>query len=712
MMGIRRGSTVMGIVIALCGQLFAAESTNAIKPNLKVLLCTGDYGMFGQDRAKLISESVTKAATGAVVEIEQSFNFVKKLEAPGYAERFDAIVAGDIALGQMTTRAQQALVRFVAGGGGFIYVVAAKSTIGFAGVAEIEPNPLKEILPYAWPEANPVKGARPDARKLLCTDAFFAGFDFAKTPWLTPDKDGKVPERGPLALERDEGKGRVLSLYSAFGADYAGPSHSKKIVPGGWQDWGQFGDFWFRLLDRVSAGSPVRAMTRAESDGKAFHEVPCTATVAVDAGKPVDEVRASDFSIVALQQLYNEDGGGNEALFFELNPRDWFDRRSGEVFENKAGKAFPDGKGPLFEQFNIKGILMGHNSYGSYYVWTEKDYLNGVSNGWVKTSDTNKPWLATYDAYVKKMNEDYQVEVAQHTAIAKKYPKFCTYFQPGNEPPCDDNYFAFHNKISGDILKQVPDMKIIGPNKAFNISAVDVKEMTAFVEKCGAKTDVLNWHIYARCPDSVREEVKYWSKYSEGKLRSPGPGRVMFTESDAWNTRESQFNYLVDRAFTFLPMKEIVACFQYCMDSRNEGGPYHFGILQPKGEFSANYNGYWIFRNLRGKLVESQVAVTPAAAAEHCRVLASSADDGRSVTVVAYYDTGFWDGATKSKAGKATFNIAVNLPSGKYTVSQCRADWSTRDVMNMQPGTVSGTAKAVVVLEPCTAVAYTWSRVP
>ena len=482
MMGIRRGSTVMGIVIALCGQLFAAESTNAIKPNLKVLLCTGDYGMFGQDRAKLISESVTKAATGAVVEIEQSFNFVKKLEAPGYAERFDAIVAGDIALGQMTTRAQQALVRFVAGGGGFIYVVAAKSTIGFAGVAEIEPNPLKEILPYAWPEANPVKGARPDARKLLCTDAFFAGFDFAKTPWLAPDKDGKVPERGPLALERDEGKGRVLSLYSAFGADYAGPSHSKKIVPGGWQDWGQFGDFWFRLLDRVSAGSPVRAMTRAESDGKAFHEVPCTATVAVDAGKPVDEVRASDFSIVALQQLYNEDGGGNEALFFELNPRDWFDRRSGEVFENKAGKAFPDGKGPLFEQFNIKGILMGHNSYGSYYVWTEKDYLNGVSNGWVKTSDTNKPWLATYDAYVKKMNEDYQVEVAQHTAIAKKYPKFCTYFQPGNEPPCDDNYFAFHNKISGDILKQVPDMKIIGPNKAFNISAVDVPSdlVTAF----------------------------------------------------------------------------------------------------------------------------------------------------------------------------------------------------------------------------------------
>jgi hypothetical protein len=42
----------------------------------------------------------------------------------------------------------------------------------------------------------------------------------------------------------------------------------------------------------------------------------------VDATKAIDQVRAANFSIVALQQLYNEDGGAGEDLFLALNPRD------------------------------------------------------------------------------------------------------------------------------------------------------------------------------------------------------------------------------------------------------------------------------------------------------------------------------------------------------------------------------------------------------
>ena len=72
----------------------------------------------------------------------------------------------------------------------------------------------------------------------------------------------------------------------------------------------------------------------------------------------------------------------------------------------------------------------------------------------------------------------------------------------------------------------------------------------------------------------------------------------MFTESDAWNTGDSQFNYLMERALTFLPEPRIIANFQYCMEKRFEGGTYYFGVLQPEGEFSANYNGYWVWRNL------------------------------------------------------------------------------------------------------------------
>ena len=51
---------------------------------IKVLLCTGDYGMWAQDRVPLITNAVAKAIPGkAKFESEQAFNFVKKLEAAG-----------------------------------------------------------------------------------------------------------------------------------------------------------------------------------------------------------------------------------------------------------------------------------------------------------------------------------------------------------------------------------------------------------------------------------------------------------------------------------------------------------------------------------------------------------------------------------------------------------------------------------------------------
>ena len=202
-----RAATVGALCVAVTASLAVADT--------KVLLCTGDYGMWAQDRATLIKEAVGKVAGSNVLfEVEQSFNFVKKLEAPGYAERFDAIVCGDIALGQMTTRAQQALVRFVNSGGGLIYVVWAKSHVPFDGPREAEPLLLADVLPYKFPSNDPLKDARDDAEAMRHTDPLFQGLDFSKTPLLAPGKDGKGPAPvPPLALERAQGKGKLMALY-------------------------------------------------------------------------------------------------------------------------------------------------------------------------------------------------------------------------------------------------------------------------------------------------------------------------------------------------------------------------------------------------------------------------------------------------------------------------------------------------------------------
>jgi len=669
-------------IMATAGALCVAMAASLAVAETKVLLCTGDYGMWAQDRATQIQQAVGKVAGNSVVfEVEQSFNFVKKLEAPGYAERFDAIVCGDIALGQMTTRAQQALVRFVNGGGGLIYVVWAKSHIPFDGPREAEPLPLADILPYKFPASDPLKDTRDDAKALRHTDPLFQGLDFAKTPLLAPGKDGKAPSPvPPLVLERAQGGGKVMALYGAFGASYRYVSYAKfEKNHGGWDEWPGLGELWVRLLQRAAAGSPVLGESRAECDAL-IKEVPCEVTVAVDATKAVDDIRAADLSIVALQQLYNEDGGAGEEAFLELNPRDWLDRRTQEVLSNTKGK-FPD-KPAMLRQYHIRGIIMGNNSYGSYAQWDEAK--------WAK-------------------------EVHSYVDAARKYPDILTFFQPGNEPPCNQEYFDFHNRVSAAVLKEAPDLKVIGPGIAWNCKGPNEKELKAFIEKCGAQTDILNWHIYARCPSSVRDEVLYWAKYAKGKLRSKGPVRVMFTEADTWNTRESQFNYLLDRAFTFLPMKEVVACFQYCMRPRFEGGSYWFGVLmcpqpkhvKPAGEFSAIYNGYWILRNLRGKMAEARVAVTPEGAGEHCRVLASSDQGGKTVTVVAYYDTGYLEG--RQKSGQATVKVTVTLPPGKYTLERSDSDWRDRKVTPSGEA-VEGTVSVSLVLDPCHATALTWTR--
>lgn len=649
---------------ALLLLVFAVPRGALAAPPVKVLLCTGDYGMWAQDRAKMIEDAVSKTRPGgAVFETEQSFNFVKKLEAPGYAERFDVIACGDIALGQMTTRMQAALVGFVSGGGGLIYAVQAKSGIAFTGSRAVEPLPLAAVLPYKYPAQD----ATPDATTLGTNATLFAGLDFSHTP---------LPAGGKLLLERKEGTGRVLALFGAFSASYKYVSYATFTrEPGGWDEWPGLGEFWARLLERAGAGSPVRSLTRAQADGRT-PDAPLAVRATVDATRETDDVRAADFSIVALQQLYNEDGGANESLFLDLNPRDWFDRRSQEVLPNTAGK-FPD-KPALFRRFHISGILMGDNSYGGYAGWDEAK------------------WKA---------------ETAKYVEAAHTYPDLLRFFQPGNEPPPDAGYFAFHNRIAQAVRQGAPQMQVMGPNTAFNVAGADEKSMKAFLAACGPNTDLLNWHIYGRCPESVRDEAQYWSRYATGKLRAPGPARVMFTEADSWNTERSQFNYLMDRAFTFLPAKEIIACFQYCMEPRTEGGPYRFGVLQPEGEMSANYNGYWIWRGLRGRLVEVTLPGLPPGAGRHCRVLASRADGGNTVTVVAYYDTGYFDGPARTRATQAKFSLRVTLPPGRYTLQRSDADWQTRRVQNI-PGTAQGTATADATLTPCQAVAFTWTRQP
>ena len=494
------------------------------------------------------------------------------------------------------------------------------------------------------------------------------GLDFTASPLKT------AAPATPLALERPSGKGTVLALYGAFGPSYRYVSYGNfQKNPGGWDAWPGLGTLWARILEHESRNSPVLDKARADLDA-AVRDVLLTVTATVAATDTGDDVRAADLSVVSLGQLYAEDGGVNEALFLALNPRDWMDRQSQKALASKSGHAFPEKKA-LFDQYHIQGIYMADDTYGGYGGWDDAAY---------------------------------QKQIDEAVTAARTYPAEMTYFQPGNEPPLDAGYNAFHNRIVEGVLAGAPGLKVIGPNTAFNVRGVDPAGMTAFLNACGkARTDVLNWHTYACPPENVRAEALYWSRQAQGKLRSPGLAHVMFTESDAWETEESQFNYLLDRAFVFLPTKEIIANFQYCMDPRTEGGTYQFGVLQPSGEFSANYNAYWLLRNLRGRLARTTLTGASPEALSHCHVLSSNTDGGKVVTVVAYYDTGYFNRTARS--GTATLKIRVALPPGRYGLERSDVSWNSRKVTAL-PGSAQKSAAVSAVLAPCQAVAWTWTR--
>ena len=636
----------------------------AIKPHLKVLLCTGDYGMWAQDRVPLIGDAVAKAAPDAAVDwqAEQAFNFCAKLEAPGWAKQFDVVAMGDISLGQLTPRAQQNLVQFVKNGGGLIYVMWAKSNLPFQGAPEANPMPLSDILPYQYPDS---KTPRADATAFSSEAPFFAGIDFSSL--IETNARAALAQ---LLIERSEGKGRVLALYGAFGPSWKRVAYATyEKVPGSWDAWPGLGELWARILERAAQSSPVRDQSRAETDAK-IQNAPLRAIIDIDGTKTIDEIRAANFSIVALQQLYNEDGGQGENLFLALNPRDWFDRRSQEVLPNTKGEK--SDKPAFFRDYNIKGIYMADNSYGSYGGWSDAKYAE---------------------------------QIAKAIADKQKWPAQLEFFQAGNEPPLDEKYVKFHQRFVGEVLKGAPDYKVVGPNKAFNLLGVKPEEMKFYIEQCGKTTDVLNWHTYAQPPSMTLAEARYWSDWADGKMRSPGAAPVMFTESDAWNTRESQFNYLMQRAFAFLPEKRIIGTFQYCMRPRSEGGPYKFGVLQPDGEMQANYSGYWIWRNLRGHMTPTTILGLKDEEKPSLHAISSRSDDGKTFTTVIFYDTGYFDGAVAKMADKAQLTIRPQLPTGDYKLEISDVKWNSRT-------TREADAKAPIELQlmPCEAAALTWTK--
>ncbi len=172
----RYGIKALGAVWALFASAHfgSVAFSDELAPNLKVFLCTGDFGMWAQDRAAMIINAVRNSSPGAHVawESQQSYNMTPLLESAAFVKRFNVIIIADVGIGQITPAAQRNLVQFVEAGGGLVWGVCGKATLPFQDSPAAVPMPLTGILPFAYPDFGK---PHPEASVRPSTDTLFQG---------------------------------------------------------------------------------------------------------------------------------------------------------------------------------------------------------------------------------------------------------------------------------------------------------------------------------------------------------------------------------------------------------------------------------------------------------------------------------------------------------------------------------------------------------
>ncbi len=583
------------------------------------------------------------------------------LESAAFVNRFDVVIIADVGIGQITPAAQRNLVQFVEAGGGLVWGLVGKGTLPFQDSPAAVPMPLASILPVAYPDfgkPHPQAVVRPN------TDKLFQGIQ-----WEALKDKGARGTLARLAWERKVGKGMVLGLAGGFEKPlkYVGYAAFEPL-PGGWDHFPALGTLWCRVLQHAAAGSPIRALSRADVDGR-YPARSLDARLTVDAARPLDDIRAAVFSIVALQQLYNEDGGHGEDLFLALNPRDWFDRRSQEVLPNKIGKK--SDKPAFFKEYNIRGIYMGDNSYGSYSQWNDAKYKE---------------------------------QIARAIAARKKWPDQIVFFQAGNEPPLDAGYVAFHRRFVGAVLAGAAELP--GDRSQQGLQCSRRRSGRNAVLCRQVRQDHRRAELAHLCPAAQHglgrgPLLERPGRRQDAQAR-PGTGDVHRERGLEHGRQPVQLSH---GARAHLPART----------ANHRQFPILHGKTIRRGDVLLRRPaaGRRVLRQLQRLLGMAQPARADAAsqadrgrrAGQLCAV-SSISRDGKTVTALVYFGAPLW--TEKSRLETAKVAVDVALPAGQWTLMRSRVTWKERK--ESAAGAMSGHAQVYLELAPYEAAALTWTK--
>jgi hypothetical protein len=275
----------------------------------------------------------------------------------------------------------------------------------------------------------------------------------------------------------------------------------------------------------------------------------------------------------------------------------------------------------------------------------------------------NMPWLAD-NGQTNDPPSDPQTWAESATKIIEhyngsggNYKLNVKYVEIWNEPNLTQfwstgewkRYFDLFNVVADMIHRRFPGVMVGGP--AFSPGDRPTEFGKAFIDSCGQQMDFFVYHSYGDSIEKIDQDLKMWEEYI-GKQAGKTP-KLMVTESENFVRGQPKIDYMLQRQFTLLQHADtIIGYHQFTLMEYQEGW-YTFGLINQDGSvIGENYWPYWLFRDARGKRIQSDVEVKGASDGNSLNPsqAATISEDGKQINLVYYsgpsgnpigYDTRF-----------------------------------------------------------------------
>ncbi|MDK2972288.1 MAG: hypothetical protein PWP23_2043 [Candidatus Sumerlaeota bacterium] len=168
-----------------------------------------------------------------------------------------------------------------------------------------------------------------------------------------------------------------------------------------------------------------------------------------------------------------------------------------------------------------------------------------------------------------------------------------------------ESYFELFRLTADRLHRDYPGVLVGGPSISRAWHTEPDMWMDRFFEECGPWADYAIFHHYGPQGEGVEVLTNEVKKRAAQFRAIPGKenGQVMITETDAWFDGWPKIQFILERQFRFIDLKDLIlGVHQFCCLAYNESGNYTFGIIDEQGGvIEGTFWPYWLFRNYIGQ---------------------------------------------------------------------------------------------------------------